>query len=73
MTEKVDQEGQDDGYKNAEEKLKFGKAFKQLFGFSIVVILISIGHALYHITAAMWLGSEDEPLHLAAFGLGALT
>ena len=73
MTEKVDQEGQDDGYRRAEEKLTFGKAFKQLFGLSIVIILISIGHALYHIMAAMWLGSEAEPLHLASFGLAALT
>ena len=73
MTEKVDPEGQDDGYKNAEPKLTFGKAFKQIFGISLVITLISIGHAIYHIVAAIWLGSEDDPLHLAAFGLAALT
>ena len=41
--------------------------------FSTVVVLIAIGHSLYHIISAMWLAHESEPTSLAAFGLAAIT
>ena len=41
--------------------------------FSTVVVLIAVGHSVYHIISAMWLAHESEPTSLAAFGLAAIT
>ena len=73
MTEKVDNEGQDDGYKRSDERLTFCKAATHSVIFSTVVVLIAIGHSIYHIISAMWLAHETEPTSLAAFGLAAIT